>query len=351
MIIDDTFVRVGSANLNNSSMGFDTECDLAMEIPEDDAVDNGIVMLRNRLLAEHLGTTPDLVGETIGLHGSLLRTIEILSGNAHTLEVLREKAEDSREAGLHEIKLVDPERPVQLERMMDKMLISEEEQSNSSRTIKIKLAITVLIVMALIALWRFTPLRAYVEVETLVAAARSLSKSHLSWLYALLGYLIGGSLFFPVTVMIVATSLLFSPVPAICLSLGGSIASAVLTFAVGHWLGRDTIRNLAGGRLNKISKMIARKGLIAVGALRLVPIAPFTLINLVAGASHIRFRDYLFGTLAGMLPGIVALTLLTDRMKAVVMEPGFWNGFLLVLAILAVGLGGYYLKRRLSKPD
>jgi phospholipase D1/2 len=178
-----------------------------------------------------------------------------------------------------------------------------------------------------------------------------LSRSHLSWLYVLLGYLVGGSLCFPVTVMIVMTSILFSPLAAMSLSLGGCTASAVLTFVLGHWLSRDTIRTLDGGRLNKISKMIARKGLIAVGALRLVPIAPFTLINLVAGASHIRFRDYLLGTLAGMLPGIVALTLLTDRMKAVVMEPGFWNGFLLVLAILAVGLGGYYLKRRLSKPD
>jgi phospholipase D1/2 len=351
MIIDDTFVRVGSANLNNRSMGFDTECDLAVEIPANNAADNGIVMLRNRLLAEHLETTPDLVGETIGLHGSLLRAIEILSGKVHTLEVLGKKTEHSEIAELHEIKLIDPEEPVQLDRMMDQMLINEAAQSISSRTIKIKLAITVLIFAALIALWRFTPLRAYTEIGTLVAATRSLSRSHLSWLYVLLGYLIGGSLCFPVTAMIVATSILFSPLAAICLSLGGSIASAVLTFALGHWLGRDTIRTFAGGRLNKISKVIARKGLIAVGALRLVPIAPFTLINLVAGASHIRFRDYLLGTLCGMLPGIVGLTLLTDRIKAALLEPGFWNGFLLVLAILAVGLGGCYLKRRLSKPD
>lgn len=353
MIIDDTFARVGSANLNNRSMGFDTECDLAVEVPEADSADNGIVMLRNGLLAEHLGTDPDLVGETIGLHGSLLRTIESLGGKAHTLEVLREKAANSIETGLPEISPIDPERPVQFDRMMDKMLIHETAQSTSSRTGKIKLAITVLILMALMGLWRFTPLRTYLEVESLIAATESLSKSQLSWLYVLLGYLVGGSLCFPVTVMIVATSVLFSPLPAICLSLGGSIASAVLTFALGHWLGRDTIRTFARGRLNmnRISRKIARKGLIAVGALRLVPIAPFTLINLVAGASHIRFRDYLLGTLCGMLPGIVGLTLLTDRMKAVLIEPGFWNGFLLVLVILAVGLGGYCLKRRLSRPE
>ncbi len=31
MIVDDGFLRVGSANLNNRSMGADTECDLAFE--------------------------------------------------------------------------------------------------------------------------------------------------------------------------------------------------------------------------------------------------------------------------------------------------------------------------------
>jgi phosphatidylserine/phosphatidylglycerophosphate/cardiolipin synthase-like enzyme/uncharacterized membrane protein YdjX (TVP38/TMEM64 family) len=351
MIVDGTFVRVGSANLNNRSMGIDTECDLAVEIPETDPADNGIVRLRNRLLAEHLGTTPDLVGETIDLHDSLLRAVETLSGNAHTLEVLREDSMSSDEVALPELGLIDPERPVQLDRMMDQMLVHEAPESSSPKSGKIKLIIAGLAVLALIGLWRFTPLKGYLDADTLIAWAQTFRQSPLSWLYVLLGYLVGGLICFPVTVMIVATSALFTPLQAFFFSLVGSIVSAVLTFGLGHWFGRDAIRTFAGGKLNKISKQVARKGLIAIGALRLVPIAPFTLINLVAGASHIRFRDYLLGTLCGMAPGIAGLTLLTDRLKAVLTEPGLWNSLLLILVLLAVFLGGYFLKKRLSRPD
>ena len=58
--IDDRLLRVGSANLNNRSMGLDTECDLAVEADEP-ATEHSIAKLRNRLLAEHLGVSPESV--------------------------------------------------------------------------------------------------------------------------------------------------------------------------------------------------------------------------------------------------------------------------------------------------
>src|SRR5581483_3063816 len=65
MIVDDAFVRIGSANLNNRSMGIDTECDLALESMGYARVQQGIVGLRDRLLAEHLGTTPQNVAQAV----------------------------------------------------------------------------------------------------------------------------------------------------------------------------------------------------------------------------------------------------------------------------------------------
>ena len=40
-------------------------------------------------------------------------------------------------------------------------------------------------------------------------------------------------------------------------------------------------------------------------AVRLVPVAPFTIVNLLAGAGHVRFRDFMIGTAVGMTPGII----------------------------------------------
>ena len=247
--------------------------------------------------------------------------------------------------------LIDPGQTVQPDQMMDKRLIQDEETFSNARSARFKLALSVVIVLAMIGLWRFTPLKDYLDAKKLIELAEPLRENPLAGLWVLLAYVIGGLTFFPVTVQIVATSALFHPVTAFLYSLAGCLISAVLTFVLGHCFGRDTIREFAGVRLNKISIQVARKGVIAVAILRLVPIAPFTLINLVAGASHIRFRDYLLGTFIGMLPGIVGLTLLTDRLMAVLIEPRLWNVFLLLGLVLIVGLGGYFLKKRLNRPD
>src|SRR5262249_37447217 len=58
-IVDNDFVRVGSANLSNRSMGFDTECDLAIEASADRDRRRAIAAFRNRLLGEHLGVSSE----------------------------------------------------------------------------------------------------------------------------------------------------------------------------------------------------------------------------------------------------------------------------------------------------
>jgi len=84
LIADDDLVRIGSSNLNNRSMGLDTECDLA--IAATDATTRGaIAQLRDRLLAEHLDVSPQLVAETVAAQGSLIRAIEHLNRNRRGL--------------------------------------------------------------------------------------------------------------------------------------------------------------------------------------------------------------------------------------------------------------------------
>jgi phospholipase D1/2 len=82
LIIDDTLLRVGSSNINNRSMGIDTECDLAIEVPPDGAdrpdLRAAILDVRDNLLAEHLGTTVEIIRHAIAAHGSLIRAYDAL---------------------------------------------------------------------------------------------------------------------------------------------------------------------------------------------------------------------------------------------------------------------------------
>ena len=79
-IIDDVLIRIGSANINNRSMGFDTECDLSLECAEaDDAAAKATVSaLRTRLLAHWLGCADDVVDTAITRHGGFIKGLEAL---------------------------------------------------------------------------------------------------------------------------------------------------------------------------------------------------------------------------------------------------------------------------------
>ena len=114
MIVDDTFLRIGSSNLNNRSMGLDTECDLALEAPPDDAgrLAHRIRALRHDILAEHLGVRPDEIEtaeETAA--GSLVQAIEKLRRpQGRSLHPVRAQPLTDLEEEVARKHLLDPER-------------------------------------------------------------------------------------------------------------------------------------------------------------------------------------------------------------------------------------------------
>jgi phosphatidylserine/phosphatidylglycerophosphate/cardiolipin synthase-like enzyme len=75
MIVDSQILHLGSSNLNNRSMGFDTECDIAITRPAD-----VIESFQNRLLSEHLGVRADTLAQTRRREGSMIAAIGALNG-------------------------------------------------------------------------------------------------------------------------------------------------------------------------------------------------------------------------------------------------------------------------------
>jgi phospholipase D1/2 len=118
LIIDDCLLRVGSANLNNRSMGLDTECDLSV-VAENTEARASISRQRARLLAEHLGRTPEEVQQACKRLGSLRAFIDEEQGheNARRLRPF-EKSKDPLYEKLNlDYRLVDPEKPIRFEEL------------------------------------------------------------------------------------------------------------------------------------------------------------------------------------------------------------------------------------------
>ena len=78
--MDDRLLHVGSANLNNRSGGFDTECDLSIEVGSDDSPDCARVELcRNRLIAHWLACPVSEVTDAVTRAGSVGGAIDDLA--------------------------------------------------------------------------------------------------------------------------------------------------------------------------------------------------------------------------------------------------------------------------------
>ena len=80
-IIDDTQLRIGSANINNRSLRLDTECDVVVDAARHPGrgLEATIADARADLMAEHLGVSPATVAATIEETGSLIATIAVAS--------------------------------------------------------------------------------------------------------------------------------------------------------------------------------------------------------------------------------------------------------------------------------
>ncbi|MEO8811954.1 MAG: phospholipase D-like domain-containing protein [Caulobacteraceae bacterium] len=82
-IIDDRLLRVGSANINNRSTGFDTECDVSLETKGGGDQARIVAAIRVRLVAHWLGCSTDLVEEAIAREGGVGAGIEALRASGH----------------------------------------------------------------------------------------------------------------------------------------------------------------------------------------------------------------------------------------------------------------------------
>jgi uncharacterized membrane protein YdjX (TVP38/TMEM64 family) len=148
--------------------------------------------------------------------------------------------------------------------------------------------------------------------------------------------------------LIGATGIIFSPYFATLYSLMGCLSSALITYGIGTKLRRKNVRRLTGKRLNQISRYLANQGILTIAILRNLPFAPFTIVNILAGASHIKLRDFIIGTGAGMLPGIIAITFFSKSLLSVIKNPNILNITLAIGIAIFIGLGIWWTKRRLS---
>jgi phosphatidylserine/phosphatidylglycerophosphate/cardiolipin synthase-like enzyme/uncharacterized membrane protein YdjX (TVP38/TMEM64 family) len=313
MIADNEWLRIGSANLSNRSMGVDTECDIVIEARGEAPVAAAIRGFRDRILGEHLGAEPAAVGAAIDRTGSLRGAIAALAEPSRSLRPLDELPEWS-DTAVQAASIADLEQPVSLDRLVEQF----DPDTRVRRALPLwgTVVAVALLVGVLSAAWRYTPLAALVTPANVIDWVDSFARAWWAPLVIVAAYSPACIVMFPRPLITLAAVVAFGPLLGFAYATIGVLASALAGYVAGRYIDRDKLRRISGRNLNRLTRALRQRGLVAVTAVRLVPLAPFVVESLVAGAIRIKAWEFALGTFLGMLPGLLAATVFGDQIES-----------------------------------
>ncbi|CAA6676423.1 MULTISPECIES: VTT domain-containing protein [unclassified Lentimonas] len=334
LICDDRVVMIGSANLSNRSMKVDSEIMMALGLGQ---ASNAAPELLRRLLAMHLATDADEVDRVLENKGSINQTIEALNeGSMHQLRKLSIGCSGPFTRKLADTQLLDPDDPIDPGYWVNKAMTASDTDSDHS-TLKRRIMIGCAVVAVfLVGLGLKEAWGSVIDKDSVETFFETLNQS--AWTLPLLFiiFFLAGLAAISINLLLVSATLVIGPWAALGCGFIGSILSAIAAFYIGARAGQPVLEKLFADRLQKLSKQIQNRGIFSVALLRVVPIAPFVVINLVAGISKMKLRTFVAGSCLGMLPGMAGVVFVTHQAKGAYTDPSWQTWLYLVLGIAAL---------------
>jgi uncharacterized membrane protein YdjX (TVP38/TMEM64 family) len=324
-------------------MGMDSECDLAWEAPGEPAVS----WLLHRLLAEHLGCEIQTVQESRSQQETLASAISKLQRRGkRSLVPLDIDKGDSQLELTADADVIDPKEPINAEYFVQRAVPDEQATTGRRQLISFLGFIIVLLIIA--ALWRWTPLANWIKPEQIARWLEWFNQPWMRFAAVLIVIVIASLVMVPLSLLVVASALLLGPWTGFACSITAALLSGWIGFLLGKFFGGKLIQRLSGSQIHNLSKRLSDRGILAVAMLRLLPVAPYTVVNLAAGASHLNQGQFLVGSAIGLAPGIAALTLFSGSLREAVRNPSLDSlGAVGIIAVVIIGAA--YLLRRMLK--
>ena len=317
MTIDDKYLVIGSSNLSNRSMTLDTEIDTVLysNTPQNQ---EKIAQVRNDLLAEHTGRALD---DMPALFESK-HPVEALMHNqiAHGYVLTEVRDEVFTEHSVKNVfrALSDPEEPLISVPTLDGAALPARNPRR--RSIMIMIGVTIVAVLGGLMFWASQSIE-WLSSDSINAFLEKSRGTYFALPTVLLVYVIGGILFFPVTVLSLAVAAIFGPIWGPIYGIMGALLSSAILFGIGKVSGNAGLRKIGGPKVAAVDEKLKRSGIVGVAAIRMLPVAPFSLVNLVAGISSIGIIQFLIGTFLGMFPPMIAKGLVGDSIAQIWQNP------------------------------
>jgi len=178
----------------------------------------------------------------------------------------------------------------------------------------IKFIILLIIIGGAFFAFRYTALSQYTQKDALLSLLTQLRGHWWGPFGFILIYGIGCMLALPGSLLTLCGGAIFGVAWGTLYNILASNLGATLAFFMARYFGRDFISRFMKGRVEAFDEKVASHGFRFIFTLRLIPLIPFNGLNLGSGLSKIKYRDYLLGSVLGMLPGTFIYTYFADAL-------------------------------------
>lgn len=347
-VVDDAVLHIGSANWSNRSMWLETELGITLDVRDDERLRDVITQRRHEMMAMYVGTDPATIAAAEEEHGSIIPPIERSYDGIHRLESIPE--EDVQELKEFEtvIRYADPPEPPSEDEFTQ--FIASVENVNRNKGVLYWLILVIVLIVLGSLLWHSLDVLELLRGRDVEQFVLSIHGSPLGWLTILSLYIVASILMVPITFLVASTSFIFGGFWGFTYSLLGSLVSAGVFFAVGRRLGAQVFAKYLGGITEKVRSYLSSRELVSVTIIRMLPIAHYHVVNLVCGSLRLRFLDFILGTALGMLPGILAFSILGDTFRDMLEDPSLQDMVVFVGVFAFISSMAWLTQRFLHKP-
>jgi uncharacterized membrane protein YdjX (TVP38/TMEM64 family) len=212
-----------------------------------------------------------------------------------------------------------------------------------------KLAIGAAVLVLLALAWRFTPLSELASRENALAWSRAARETPWAPVAVILAYTPAALFMLPRPFLTLLTIVAFGRWLGLAYSAAGILLAAMATYYGGRMMRRKTVVRVAGEKFEEAGKVLREHGVIAVFASNMVPVPPFAVQGVIAGAMRIPVWQYVTGSILGMAPGLLAATVFAGELRAALEDPSRISWWVLGAVALAFGVFIWLVRRWFAK--
>jgi len=212
-----------------------------------------------------------------------------------------------------------------------------------------KLAALALVIAALTAAWRYTPLYEYITGPRLVEWARAVREHPASAILLVLAYVPTAFVMLPRPVLTLIGVIAFGPWLGFAYAMTGVLLSALVTYYIGRFVRPERVRRIAGDHFDRVRQLFAEHGFAAMFAVRVAPLAPFIVGSVLAGAARVNVVEYSAATVLGMAPGLLATSVFGSEISSALEGHSGLNYGIIAAAVLTLALVAWLAARWLNQ--